>query len=261
MVEQYLPKIKVISEEFEVPQLGKRRRIAALLPHDYFETDKHYPVLYLQDGQNLFDNRSPFGNWHVDHHLSKMATLGKNDIIVVAIDHGDKDRIQEYSPPEVTRFGVSFGKQYARFLTETLKPFVDKNFRTLPGRNHTGIGGSSMGGLISIYCGLIYPDIYSKLMIFSPSLWIAPRIYFQAINFSNAFETKIYLYAGGKEGESMIPNIERLKSVLERHGYDGKRIKFKVTIDPEGQHNEARWGIEFPKAIDWLYYPEQVNAF
>jgi predicted alpha/beta superfamily hydrolase len=256
MVAEYLPIIKVLSEEFELPQLGKRRRIAALLPWDYNESGKQYPVLYLQDGQNLFDYRSPFGNWHVDHRLSDMALSGKNEVIVVAIDHGDTERVQEYSPPEVTRFGVSFGKQYARFLAETLKPYIDSHFRTLPDRNNTGIGGSSMGGLISIYCGLIYPEIYGKMMIFSPALWIAPKIYFQATNFRNSYETKIYLYGGGQESDTMIPNIERLKSVLERHGYDGAKIRFKFTIDSHGQHNEDRWGREFPSAVEWLYFEE-----
>jgi predicted alpha/beta superfamily hydrolase len=251
-----LPKIQVISDKVKAPPLGRQRRIAVLLPYDYDYSGKHYPVLYLQDGQNLLENRSPYGNWHVDHRLSDMAEYGMNEIIVVAIDHAEEDRIREFSPPEVNKFGLSFGKQYARFITETLKSFVDENFRTLPERQHTGIGGSSMGGLISIYCGFLYPKVYGKMMIFSPSLWIAPKIYFHAIDFFNPFQTKIYLYGGGREGANMVPNIQRLKSALQRRGLDGSKIEFKLSIDPEGEHNEGRWGEEFPKAVEWLYFED-----
>jgi predicted alpha/beta superfamily hydrolase len=250
----FLPKIEVISDKVKAPPLGRRRRIAALLPYNYDQTDKYYPVIYLQDGQNLLEYRSPYGNWHVDHRLSEMAELGMGDIIVIAIDHAEEERIREFSPPEVTKFGVSAGRQYAQFMAEELKPYVDKNFRTLSGRQYTGIGGSSMGGLISIYCGFIYPEIYGKMMIFSPSLWLTPKIYFHAINFFNPFQTKIYLYAGGNEGSSMIPNVQRLKAALQRRGLDGSKIEFNLTIDPVGEHNEAQWGQEFPKAVQWLFY-------
>jgi len=252
----FLPKIEVISDKVETPPLGRKRRIAALLPHDYDQTDKRYPVIYLQDGQNLLENRSPFGNWHVDHWLARMAEAGMGDIIVIAIDHAEKDRIREFSPPEVTKFGVSVGRQYATYMAEVLKPYVDENFRTLPGRGHTGVGGSSMGGLISIFSGFIYPEVFGKMMIFSPSLWLTPKIYFQAINFFNPFQTKIYLYAGGNEGANMIPNVQRLKAALQRKGLDGSKIEFHLSIDPEGEHNEAKWGEEFPKAVEWLFYKD-----
>ncbi|TAK37003.1 MAG: alpha/beta hydrolase [Saprospiraceae bacterium] len=256
MEKNFLPKIEVISGEVKAPPLGSERRIAVLLPHDYNETTKRYPVIYLQDGQNLFERRSPFGNWHVDRQLSMMAKTGTNDIIVIAIDHAEKDRVREFSPPEVTKFGTSFGRQYARFMVETLKPYVDKNFRTLPYRQQTGIGGSSMGALISIYCGFIYPEVFGKMMIFSPALWVAPKIYFQAINFFNPYTTKIYLYAGGKESENMVPNVKRLQTALQRKGLDGSKIEFHLSINPDGEHNEARWGEEFPKAVKWLYFED-----
>lgn len=252
---QLLPKIEVISDRFEAPQLAKKRRIAALLPHDYYESDRRYPVLYLQDGQNLFDNRSPFGCWYVDRQLARLKAQGMGDIIVVGIDHAEEDRIQEYLPPDsLPKMGKGWGKRYVHFMAETLKPFVDENFRTLPDRQNTGIGGSSMGGLISIYSAFIYPELYGKLLIFSPSLWVAPKIYFQAINFFNPYQTKIYLYAGGMEGASMVPNVQRLKSALQRKGLDGSKIEFELSIDPNGQHNEGKWGEEFPRAVEWLFF-------
>jgi len=252
----FLPKIQVISGLVKAPPIGRKRRIAVLLPHDYDKTDKRYPVLYLQDGQNLLEYRSPFGNWHVDQRLAELMERGMGDLIVVAIDHADADRIREFSPPEVTEFGPSLGKQYARYLVEDLKPYVDANFRTLLGRQHTGVGGSSMGGLISVYSGFIYPETFGRMMIFSPSLWLTPKIYFHAINFFNPFQTKIYLYAGGNEGSNMVPNVQRLKAALQRKGLDGSKIEFKISIDPEGEHNETKWGGEFPKAVEWLFFSE-----
>ena len=185
MSNPFLPKIKIISHEVEPPPLGRERRIAVMLPYNYGENRKRYPVLYLQDGQNLFEYRSPFGNWQVDKQMAKLTEKGMGDLIVVAIDHADKERIKEYTPPGGVKFGKAYGRQYARFMAEELKPYVDQNFRTRPDRQNTAIGGSSMGGLISIYSGLIYPEVYGKMMIFSPSLWLTPKIYFQAIDFFN----------------------------------------------------------------------------
>lgn len=257
----FLPKIEIITDKVQPPPLGRKRRITVLLPYDYdWHPEKRYPVLYLQDGQNLLDNRSPFGNWHVDQRLAEMAEQGMHELIVVAIDHAEKDRVREFSPPSVTRFGTSFGKQYAEFITKELKPIVDATFRTLPSRQHTGIGGSSMGGLISIYAGFMYPEVYGKLLIFSPSLWVAPKIYFEAMKFYNPFATKIYIYAGGEESDSMLPNVQRLISLLKHRGLDGSKIDFKLSVDPHGQHNEARWGQEFPKAVAWLFFEEKASS-
>ncbi|MFQ5447445.1 MAG: carbohydrate esterase, partial [Saprospiraceae bacterium] len=110
--------------------------------------------------------------------------------------------------------------------------------------------------LISIYCGFIYPEVFGEMMIFSPALWVAPKIYFRAIKFFNPYQTKIYLYAGGRESENMIPNVQRLQAALQRKGLDGSKIEFNLSINPGGEHNEARWGEEFPKAVEWLYFGE-----
>ncbi len=253
----FLPIIEVVSEQFEMPQLGKKRRVGVLLPFDYYQNPKKtYPVLYLHDGQNLFEDDAPYGTWGLDKRLSVMSEKGVGDLIVVAIDHGGAERINEFSPPTVTRtkFGESEGMQYVHFMTDTLKPYIDANYRSKSERNFTGIGGSSMGGLISIYAGLMRPDVYGKLMIFSPSLWLSPKIYFESIKFASPFDLKIYLYAGGKESENMVPSAKRLKGILERQGINGSTVQFKLSIDPRGRHNEQRWGVEFPKATKWLFF-------
>jgi len=248
----FLPQIQVISEAFEMPQLIKTRRVAALLPHDYDQTDRRYPVLYLQDGQNLFDDYAPFGNWAVDKKLAVMAEQGFGDVIIISIDHAAEERIAEYTPSTQTRLGSGQGKKYVRFLADTLKPYVDRHFRTLPDRAHTGIGGSSLGGLISIYAGLTYPEVYSKLMIFSPSLWVAPNIHFHAMNLHDLPEMKIYLYGGVAESANMVPNIHRFRDAVRQQQPEAD-IAFEVVIDPAGAHNEERWGQEFPRAVEWLF--------
>jgi predicted alpha/beta superfamily hydrolase len=148
------------------------------------------------------------------------------------------------------------------FLTQTLKPYVDRHFRTLPQRQHTGIGGSSMGGLISIYAGLMHPEVYSKLMIFSPSLWVTPNIRFRFMNLDAPDDMHIYLYAGENEGANMVKNIRELQQVIEEQnrGKPKAQLKFKLEIDPAGTHNEARWGREFPHALRWLYFGETTKG-
>jgi predicted alpha/beta superfamily hydrolase len=250
---QFYPDIRIVAKRFNIPQLRRRRRISVLLPWNYTQhPDRHYPVLYLQDGQNLFEDGAPFGTWGVDKQLAYLAQHGKGDLIVVAIDHGGKERIREFSPYE-TRFGDGMGRDYARFLAETLKPYIDKNFRTLGDRANTGVGGSSMGGLISIYAGVMFPEVFSKFMIFSPSLWVSQTIYLESLRFHHLSDTKIYFYAGGKESRGMVPSVRKFKNIIEKRGYRPDSVQFRLEIDPEGKHNEARWGYEFPKAADWLF--------
>lgn len=253
--DEFFPIVELISDTFEIPQLDKTRRVWALLPHDYYESNKRYPVLYLQDAQNLFAEGSAYGNWEIDKKLSILSEYGRGDVIVIAIEHGGEDRLKEYmfeSNPVVLQ---GDGKKYIRFVTDTLKTYVDKNYRTLKDRDNTGIGGSSLGGLISIYGGFLYPEVYGKLMIFSPSLWAVPKINFPMIKFYNPFFTKIYIYGGEKEGSEMVERIHAFKNLMDTYDDDKEKdLEFKVSINPEGKHAEYYWSSEFPKAIEWLYY-------
>jgi predicted alpha/beta superfamily hydrolase len=247
-----LPKIMTLPN-FLMPELGKKRRISVLLPHDYdANPNRHYPVLYLHDAQNLFDDHAPFGNWAIDKKMAMLATRNRHHVIIVAIDHGDADRTNEFM--SVTyRSAAAEGKKYVNFLVDTLKPFIDEKYRTLTNREHTGIGGSSLGGLISIYAGLMYPNVYGRLMIFSPSLWVRQNVTFEQIKFFQPLPTKIYVYAGGKESATMIPNVERFRQALTSQGFGTNVLDFNISYDINGRHNEERWGKEFPIAIDWLF--------
>ena len=151
--------VQILDTAFLIPQLNRTRRIWIYLPPDYnYNTDKRYSVLYMQDGQNLFDDATSYaGEWGVDEF---MDSLKYGQCIVVGIDNGGDKRMTEYNPYDNKKFGKGEGKKYIDFLVKTLKPFIDKNYRTLPGIQNTGIAGSSMGGLISLYAILQYPKVF-----------------------------------------------------------------------------------------------------
>lgn len=251
--DRYLPLVNIISEQFEIPQLIKTRRITALLPWNYYETDKHYPVIYLQDGQNLFDDFAPFGSWGLAKRLAFLAERGKADFIVIAIDHAESERIAEFTPTLPTSvLGAGDGEKYARFLTETLKPYIDSHYRTRPEREFTGIGGSSMGGLISIYAAMLHPDKYSRLMLFSPSFWVTPNLPIRFIDEVPQFEGRIYIYGGGRESEMLVGRLQAFYDKINTVNHE-RNLQARLSINPMGRHSELEWGREFPIAAEWLF--------
>ena len=253
----YLPQVLLISDEFEIPQLHKTRKIWALLPHDYDDTDESYPVMYLQDAQNLFNENAAFGNWEIDKKLAVMSEYKIGKIIIIAIEHAEEDRIKEYNVGR-TVLGKGQGKKYSRFVAETLKPFVDSNFRTKKERQFTGIGGSSLGALVSIFSGLRYPEVFGKLMIFSPSLWVEPKLKINP-EIQNQGDTRIYLYAGGDESESMIEQVKEFKENMVRNELIKDKMKINLSINMHGKHNETYWSDEFPIAMEWLFFNIKDN--
>ncbi len=250
-----MPVVEVFSEAFEIPQLKRKRKITVLLPQDYYQnTEISYPVLYMNDAQNLFGKGSAYGNWEIDKRISLLKKQGEQDVIIVAVDHGEETRNSEYSPYKTPKTHVKGeGMRYATFIVRTLKPLIDAQYRTKTERQFTGIGGSSMGGLISIYTGMMYPEQVGRLMVFSPALWTSPKIYFDAVEFFNPLDTRIYIYGGGKESTTMFSNIEKLIESIESQGFSAEKIQIKSELDPTGEHNEKRWGKEFPKAMQWLF--------
>jgi predicted alpha/beta superfamily hydrolase len=250
--QSFLPQVLLISDEFEIPQLNKTRKVWALLPYDYDKSNERYPVMYLQDAQNLFNEEAQYGNWEIDKKLAVMSEYKIGKIIIIAIEHAEKDRIKEYNVGK-TVLGKGQGKKYIRFVTETLKPFVDSNFRTKKEREFTGIGGSSMGGLVSIFSGLRNPEVYGKLMIFSPSLWVVPELKIDT-DLTATNDTKIYLYAGGDESTTMIEHVKKFKKNILESEFVKDKMRINLSINREGKHNETYWSDEFPKAIEWLFF-------
>ncbi|MGV8915034.1 MAG: alpha/beta hydrolase [Kaistella sp.] len=257
---EFSPLVEIISEKFFIPQLNKTRKIWALLPYNYHSTNETYPVLYLQDAQNLFNEGSAFGNWEIDQKMSILAEYGRGDVIIIAIENGSEDRIKEYVLDHNSITENAEGKKYIRFLADTLKPYVDSVYRTKPEREFTGIGGSSLGALISIYSGFLYPEVYSKLMIFSPSLWVNPENNFPVMNFKNPYEIKVYLYAGEKESEKMTERIALFEKTMK--GWETSnsvQLEIKTSLNPEGKHQEFYWSQEFPRAMEWLFFDSQED--
>lgn len=248
-----LPKIELLGNAFQVPKINQPRRVHALLPHDYDQSDKRYPVLYLHDGQNLFGGGVGYGSWEIDQKMAILAGRQHHEVILISIDHAHDERIREFTFHR-TRAGTGKGQYYLDFIRRTLKPIVDRTFRTLPDAAHTGIGGSSLGGLISIYAGLMHPDVFGRLLVFSPSLWISPKIYFDAIRLQAPVPMKIYAYGGEKESQYMVPSIQRFNETLARQNNNGNSIDIHLSVDPTGTHQEVHWSREFPKAVEWLFY-------
>ena len=249
---EFLPIIQPIEGTFDMPVKIQTRRITALLPYNYHQTNKRYPVLYLQDGQNLFDEYAPYGNWALDKRLALLAEKGHNEVIIIAIDHASEKRILEFTPSEKTVLGEGLGREYSHFLARELKPHIDKHLRTLPYREFTGIGGSSLGGLITLYAAITHPEIFSRLMVFSPSLWVQPALVREFTHMDPPYCGRIYMYGGGKEGSGVVEYQRQLHTGILHSA--NPFIKSKLSVNPHGHHSESEWGREFPKALKWLFF-------
>jgi predicted alpha/beta superfamily hydrolase len=242
--------VKVMDSAFNIPQLNRKRKIWIYFPKDYILSGKKYPVLYMHDGQNLFDEASSFaGEWGVDEYLDSI----KASCIVVGIDNGGVKRMNEYNPNETKQFGKGEGKEYLEFIVKNLKPYIDKRYRTLDDKANTHIAGSSMGGLISLYAGIYYPDVFGTMGVFSPSFWLVSDLPEQ-INLipkkSSFKKQRYYFYGGGKEGDNLKTLINTVSAKLkERLG-----ASTTVIINEEGRHNEATWKYQFPSFYEWMIF-------
>lgn len=251
--------VSILSEEFYIPQLNRKRRVWMYLPADYKTSNENYPVVYMQDGQNLFDTKtSGYGEWQVDETLDKLFKDNLK-LIVVGVDHGDSKRLDEYSLWTHPEYGGGEGDAYLDFIVNTLKPYIDSNFNTKKDKSNTAIFGSSMGGLISHYAALKYPEVFGKVGVYSPAFWFAPEVNDYTKQHANITDTKMYLLAGGKEGTNTsrveisqtVTDMNNMITVLKNNGFPEKNIQSKVV--PEGKHNEALWRNNFEEAITWLF--------
>jgi len=240
--------VSLMDSAFKMPQLSRTRKIWLYLPEGYANNKKKYPVLYMQDGQNIFDNyTSGYGEWGVDECLDSLIKNGRQPCIVVGIE-SDAHRMNEYNPCNHVEFGKGEGKQYVDFIATTLKPFVDMQYRTLPEKENTIIAGSSMGGLISYYAMLKYPFIFGKAGIFSPSFWAADTIDQFTDSLAGKLNGKMFFYVGEYEGKEMVTDMMRFQ---EKVGKNSSAMIYSV-IDKEGQHNEATWQKWFPEFYKWI---------
>lgn len=241
--------VKLMDSAFAIPQLNTTRPIWIYLPPGYKGLTKRYPVIYAQDGQNLFDDFiAPFGEWGIDETLDSLHKTNHIDCIVVGIGNSSK-RLQEYNPYNNERFGEGLGTEYTDFLVNTLKPYIDSHYRTLKDPAHTLIMGSSMGGLISYYASLTHPDVFGKAGIFSPSFWIAPEIDQLTDSLAPRIKGMFFFYVGKKESDSMVIDMKRTADHLAKNS---KALLYSV-IDDNGKHNEAAWRKWFPEFVRWIF--------
>jgi predicted alpha/beta superfamily hydrolase len=246
--------------DFGSGNLVARRNVSVYLPPDYFaQEDKQFPVLYMQDGQNLFNPETSFGGvaWGVDETAQSLILKQKIDpLIIVAIDNS-ADRLDEYTPFSVRGKGGR-ADVYGRMLIEELKPFIDDTYRTQRSANFTGIGGSSLGGLLALHMGFKRPDVFSRVAAMSPSIWWAGRaILREAAALPARLPIRIWLDAGRREGKYTLANTQAMQDVLRKKGWQKNRraawADFRYLEAPRARHDEFSWGARFDKVLKFLY--------
>jgi len=245
--------------------LNNDRDVIVYLPPGYkVSKGRHYSVLYLNDGQNLFDGATSFipgQEWRVDETAQALIAAGKIEpLIIVGINNAGKDRINEYTPAADPKFKMG-GKAdlYGRMLVEELKPFIDSHYRTKRDANHTGLGGSSLGGLVSLYVSLKYPALFGRAAVVSPSVWFANK---QIVHYVEALPKKlplrIWMDIGTKEGRSTeeaqqtVNDARLLKDTLVKRGWRmGKDFDY---LEAQGaEHNEAAWAARVEAILTFLF--------
>jgi predicted alpha/beta superfamily hydrolase len=245
----------ILDSDMLMPQLQRSRRIWIKLPESYSESNQEYPVIYMHDGQNLFDQATSFaGEWSVDETIDQGNASCWSDVIAVGIDNGGEYRIDELSPwvnAEYNEGGQ--GEAYALFIVENLKPLIDSAFRTIEDRDHTVIMGSSLGGLISMYIWANHNEVFGRAAIFSPAFWFNEEIFDFVESNPVALNSEIYFVCGNSESTSMVPDMEQMKNIISTSGLPSEQIQYVVYQG--GQHNESYWEIYFEQAL-----PELVNC-
>ena len=232
-----------------MPQLDRERTIRVFLPRDYEKTNRSYPVLYMQDGQNLFEPETAFGgrDWQIPATLFKQPL--RRQAIIVGIDNGEENRLNEYAPYP-TKDGGGEADLYCQFITDTLKPFIDDNYRTLTDRENTGIAGSSMGGLCAYYAGLAYGNIFGKVGVLSPSIWFNPSVIDLANN-NPSLKSRFFVVGSKTEMRSMEKTLENMYNAFKNGGFSDEQIQ--VAVRDRGKHNEFFWRLEFKKMFEYLF--------
>jgi predicted alpha/beta superfamily hydrolase len=241
-------------------RLAAPRKVRVYTPPDYADTDQRCGVLYLQDGQNLFDPSASFAGvaWGADKTANALILRRKiPPLIIVGVDNTGHERLNEYTPaPYRGRGGKADG--YAQFLIEEVKPFIDENYRTLSGREFTGLGGSSLGGLFALWLGVARPDVFSRLAVMSPSLWWADGdILRQIAALPTRQSQRVWLDIGRREGRPFKAHTRHLQEIFLSKGWRKNRnarlADFRYLEAPQARHDEASWGARFDKVLRFLY--------
>ncbi|MFY9791841.1 MAG: alpha/beta hydrolase-fold protein [Candidatus Sulfotelmatobacter sp.] len=251
--------------EFRSRIFKNTRFLRVWLPPGYDEAgngDRHYPVLYLNDGQNLFESSTAFGGveWGVDESADRLIREGAvPPMIIVGLDNTGKDRLREYMPhrsmhPMMLRVQ---GHRYPDFLLKEVMPFVESNYRVATSPENTGLGGSSLGALIALYTAIARPGVIGRLLLESPSLWASNRQIIKESRTVRIWPEKIFLAAGTAEAGSpersrtVVDDVRELAAIMRRAVLSESRLR--MVIKDGAGHTESAWGERFPEALQFLF--------
>lgn len=251
--------------EFRSRIFRNARFLRVWLPPGYDDAvnaELHYPVLYLNDGQNLFEGATSFNGieWQVDETGDRLIREGVvPPMIIVGMDNAARTRIREYMPhrslhPMMMR---AHGTRYPAFLFKEVFPFMARNYRVATGPENTGLGGSSLGALISLYTAAVRPGVIGRLLLESPSLWASNRQLIRQSRGVKRWPERVFLATGTAEAgrkdkdQSMVDDVRELSAILRRAGLDGTRLR--LVIDEGASHHESAWARRFPEALAFLF--------
>ena len=234
----------------EAPQLKTTKKIWVYLPKSYDSSTKKYPVIYMHDAQNLFDASTSYaGEWSVDETLDNLNA----QVIVIGIEHGNDKRMDELTPFKNYNYGGGNADNYLDFIVKILKPKIDSTYRTKTTAKNTAIFGSSLGGLVSFYAALKYPQVFGKVGCFSPSLWFNRKEITEMMEKTATFKTKIYFLCGDNEGDDdVIKDLNAIELLVNLKRCECKKQNKKIIVSG-GQHNEKLWREGFGNAYLWLF--------
>jgi predicted alpha/beta superfamily hydrolase len=255
--------------EFRSRIFRNTRFLRVWLPPGYDDPvndERQYPVLYLNDGQNLFEPSTSFNGveWQVDESADRLVREGTvPPMIIVGMDNAARERIREYMPhrslhPVILRV---HGTRYPSFLFKEVIPFVSRNYRVATGPENIGIGGSSLGALISLYTAAVRPGAIGRLLLESPSLWASNRQLIRQSRGVKRWPERIFLATGTAEAgrkdkdQSMVDDVRELAGIFRRAGLDDSRLK--LVLDEGACHHESAWARRFPDALAFLFGPQK----
>lgn len=253
------------------PQLKNERTVLVYLPPNYdSEPERRYPVLYLHDGNNVFDAATSFTGveWGVDEAAETLIAAKRIEPLIIVAIYNNEHRLEEYTPFADAKFGGGRGDLYLAFLCETLKPLIDKTYRTRAERAATGIGGSSLGGLISLYAAVKRPDVFSRAAVVSPALWWADLKILDVVRAAPPPSARVWIDIGTAEGESggrleqfaeAVEHCRKLAVVLEAAGLREPE-NFRLQVVAGGRHHESAWAARAGEILEYLYARPKPSA-
>ena len=257
----------LIPHDINSVYLGLTRRITVWLPPGYRRRlrTQRYSVLYLNDGQNLFDPSRAFAGttWRAGETAAELVRRRRiQPLLIVGIDHGGERRAREYLPVEDDRNPTArrpLGREYAEFVTREVIPFISRTYPVLRTTAATGFGGSSYGAIAALYTTLLKPGTFGRLLVESPSLYVGGGHVLRLARKAERWPSRIYLGVGTSETSrtdwnvETVNNVRKLEMILRRAGLSDRRLRIRIA--PDTAHTESAWAARLPEALEFLFGP------